>query len=316
MSDSLCRSASKARVAPTQAEQPLGPEQVADGEQVDQEGQHPQHGHPLEQLVDLERDERRRADHRDVLPPALQQPQPHALEQLQSAVGQDPPDHQRQRVVAGLERLLDRVHGPGVLQVDPEPVPDGGQQRQLLVEHLLERVLGALEPVHAVGERDEQRAADQPLGRQQPEHERVPECPAPEHERRVVGRPAAVGWAGHERATAQAAPRLADRGLGAQAAGQLLLERSVRRVPVPGARAQVPVAPPARPEPGPGARTVPLGHPRSSSTQGWSGSRRATVSLSHRRAAASSRGSATSASRRSFSRSWAALNIKVTSGLA
>ena len=76
------------RLAAADPEQPLGPEQVDHREDVERERDDPQPGDRLDDLVDLERDEDAGADHRDVLAPALHQPEADRLDELQDAVRQ------------------------------------------------------------------------------------------------------------------------------------------------------------------------------------------------------------------------------------
>ena len=106
------------RAATAEAEEPLGPQDVDHGEHVERERHDPEPGDPLEELVDLQRDEDRGADDRDVLAPALHQPEPDGLEQLQCAVRQDAEADQGERVGVGSSAFWISSHRAGRLQVD------------------------------------------------------------------------------------------------------------------------------------------------------------------------------------------------------
>ena len=205
------------RVATAQPEEPLGPDDVDHGEHVDQQGRDPEPGHLLEDLVHLERDEDRGADDREVLAPAPHQPQPGALAELERAVARTP-RATSSSVECLARRLLDQPDRSGVLQVDPEPVGDRLEQRQVVVEDLLEGVARAVEAEQAIGQGQQQQPAHEALDREQPQDERVAQRPPAQHERRLVGRAGAVRRAEDEVAAAQAAPGDADRGVGGAAA--------------------------------------------------------------------------------------------------
>ena len=85
-----------------QAEQPLGVEQVGHHRDVDDEGEDLQRRQPVGQLVDLERQQRRRDEEGQVLGPAALVPQADGLDALDRGVGED--DDGEQVQLRGLQR--------------------------------------------------------------------------------------------------------------------------------------------------------------------------------------------------------------------
>src|SRR5664280_1359217 len=82
-------------VTAPEPEEPFGPQDVGDGEQVDDQGAHPQPAEHDHDLVDLHRDEQRCGDDRGILAPALLEPQAVALGQLEDSVSQDAERYQK-----------------------------------------------------------------------------------------------------------------------------------------------------------------------------------------------------------------------------
>src|SRR5664279_4079433 len=146
-------------MATPEPEQPLGPQDVGDGEQVDDQGADSQPADLDQDLVDLQRHEQRRHHDGDVLAPAPLEPQTIGLDQLEDAESQDPERDEQQRGMPCREGLLDQADRAAVLQVDTEFVRQRFQGRQVGVENLLQRVAGSVESPHAVGQGHQQEAA-------------------------------------------------------------------------------------------------------------------------------------------------------------
>src|SRR5205814_1986643 len=115
-------------------EQAAGDDQVDHQGQVDQEEQHPGDGDPVGQVVDLVGQPERGDDHREVLAPALLQPQPDALDDLQQRVEQDAARDQLDRVLAEGQRAVDQPDDLGVVDVVAELPEQRPQGRVVLVE--------------------------------------------------------------------------------------------------------------------------------------------------------------------------------------
>ena len=101
-------------LAAAHAEQPLGPDQVDDQQQVDHQRPDPQPGDLHGQVVDLVRQEDRGRHHGEVLAPALTQPQPDALGQLDERVEGQPDGQVGERARVERERVLDQPEQLGV----------------------------------------------------------------------------------------------------------------------------------------------------------------------------------------------------------
>ena len=98
-----------------------------------------------DQLVDLQRQEQRGGDHRDVLAPPLHQPQADALDDVEAGVEPDAQGSQANGRRRQRQRLLDPVHGVQVLDADSQLGTQRTQQREVRVEGLPHRVLVAVE---------------------------------------------------------------------------------------------------------------------------------------------------------------------------
>ena len=180
---------------------------------------------------------------------------PIGLDQLEDAVGQDAERDQQQRGVLCGECLLDQVDRAALLQVDAELVRQRYEGRQVGVEDLLQRATGPVETPHAVGQGQQQKAADAALDRKEPQDERVPKSLATQHDRCGVGGSRTSGRAQDVGATAQAAPRVPRRGGRLQPRGKGRLGGGVGGMAVQPARTRVPVEGPSG-----GASRRPSGH--------------------------------------------------------
>src|SRR6185312_13651189 len=105
------------RLAAAHPEQPPGDDQVDHQGQVDQEEDDPGYGDLVGQVVDLVGEAERGDDHREVLAPALLQPQPDALDDLQQRVDQDAGRDQLDRVLVERQRAVDQPDDLGVVDV-------------------------------------------------------------------------------------------------------------------------------------------------------------------------------------------------------
>jgi hypothetical protein len=97
-------------VAAAQPEQPLADEDVEDRDDVQRQRADLEPAHLLGQFVDLDRQEHGGGDHRQVLRPALAEPQPDALDHLDQGVSQQAARHHVQGRLLVVEGLLDGVH--------------------------------------------------------------------------------------------------------------------------------------------------------------------------------------------------------------
>ena len=228
-------------VPATEAEQALGPHQIADGEEVDHQRQDPHAGDLLVQLIDLQRDEHGGPHRCDILAPATHEPQTRRLDKLERAIPEDRRGDEGQGAVVRREGGLDEMDRAGVGQVDAEPLEDRSEQRQVAVEDLLQGRSRSVEAPDPEGEQDDERSADPLLDGEQPQHQRVLERPAPQDQRRLVRRTPSLRRSSDKRPAAQAAPRLPQRGLGAQPGRERGFVRGIGRMAMQPARAQVEV---------------------------------------------------------------------------
>src|SRR5450759_4079934 len=126
-------------------------------------------GDALDQLAHLQRQEDGGCDRGEVLAPALEQPQPDALDGLQGGVRPE----QRRR-----QGELGRPGGQRVLQVADQRElvdVDAGRpkSRQVALQPSLNRAAGVAETQHAVCRQPQQHRPQQPLGRQEPQDDRL-----------------------------------------------------------------------------------------------------------------------------------------------
>ncbi len=219
----------------------LGQQDVDHRRDVEHQCADPDPGHPLDELVDLDRNEERRRDDREVLAPALEQPEPDTFAILQRAIEEQTHRDPQQRGRSGLDDRTQRVHDRGVVQAVVQLVGQRLDQRQVVVEGALDRVPVRPEPEHAIRRQEDEGALDEPLGREQAEHDRVPQLSPAKNDRRLVRRTTPRRLAQHEVAAAQAAPCLPDWRLRSQPRPQRVLARRVRHVAAAAAGAQVPV---------------------------------------------------------------------------
>ena len=182
---------------------------------VDDQRADPDPGELLGQFVDLERDEQRRRDDREVLAPALEQPEAGRLDELEARrrrAGRDAT--QRERVHRSTAMSCWIVATIDEFSSSSGTCRPGSRQRQVLVERLLHGAAvgrGTGTPRTRRAARSDRGPAVRP---QQPEDDHVAQAaPAPYRSGRQ--RPARWprGVAEHEVAAAQAAPRRADRGV-------------------------------------------------------------------------------------------------------
>src|SRR5260221_280674 len=104
----LCSSASP------DAEQPLGPNQVSEDGQVDQEGRNLERGDGSGQLEDLQGQQQRRCDERQVLSPATLVPEPQCLDPLYGCVEEQSDSEQVQGGRLQGEQLVQVVNDSGM----------------------------------------------------------------------------------------------------------------------------------------------------------------------------------------------------------
>src|SRR4051794_4487544 len=101
--------------AAVQAEQPLGEQQVDDDRQVHDQRDDLERADGFRELVDLERQERRRRDEGEVLGPALLEPEADRLGAFEQRVGADARGRQSQLRRLEREELVERVQDAVVL---------------------------------------------------------------------------------------------------------------------------------------------------------------------------------------------------------
>src|SRR5580700_10387640 len=108
-------------LAATDAEQPPGPHQVDDQQQVDREGRDLEPGDvSLSQIPDLQRQEDRGRHHSQILAPPPGQPQPDALRKLDERVSGQRDGHEGEPARGVGERMLDERQELGVAEVEAE----------------------------------------------------------------------------------------------------------------------------------------------------------------------------------------------------
>jgi DNA polymerase-3 subunit delta len=229
------------RLAAADAEQPPGPHQVDDEQQVDRERRDPQPGDLPGQLVDLVRQEDRGRHHGEVLAPPLAQPQPDAFHQLDQGVGSQPDGQVGERAGGERERLMDQPEQPGVVHVEAEVPVQGADVRQIVVVRALEAGLVVPEAPHPVGCDAEDQEAQEPLHREYAQDQLAAYFLTPEDQRCRRRRAAGVLSVGYERAAAQASPGRPARRGSHQPLPQLRLVRRVRHVALAGTAEQAPV---------------------------------------------------------------------------
>jgi len=230
------------RLAAANAEQPPGPYQVDDKEQVDHERRDLQPGDvPPSQLPDLPGQEDRGRYHGEVLAPPLAQPQPDAFHQLDQSVNGQPNGQNGNPARADRERMVDQHEQLGVADVEAEILVQSADGGQGVVVCPLDACLVVLEPPHPVGRDADDQEAEEPLHREHAQDQLAAQLLAPADQRRRCGRAAAVLPAGHERAAAQAPPGRSARRRSHQPVPQLRFVRRVRHVALAGTAEQAPV---------------------------------------------------------------------------
>ena len=185
------RRASSTAPAAAEAEQPLRVHEVDHDREVDRESDQLQHRHAIDDLINLERQQQRRRDERQVLGPPLREPQSDRLDPLEQGVReQRDPDHV-QGVGAQREQLVELAEDADVAGGLHGTSGDAALERR---KHPLEISLGGL----LVGGEDQH---DDPQQRQDHEVECPVEGDQPQHDpvaqRLAAGRDldlSALGW--------------------------------------------------------------------------------------------------------------------------
>src|SRR5664280_2738229 len=173
-----------------QAEQPLGEQQVDDSGDVDGERAGAGERDALDQFAHLQRQEDGGRDRGEVLAPALEQPQSDALDGLQGGVRPEQRRHQGELGRPGGQRMLQVADQRELIDVDA----GRPKRRQVALQPSLNRAAGVAETQHAVCRQPQQHRPQQPLGRQEPQDDRLPQRLPAQHQRRLVG--GAAGAAG------------------------------------------------------------------------------------------------------------------------
>ena len=225
------------RLAAAHAEQALGQHQVEDQGEVDQEGHHPEHGDLVRQVVDLVGQAKRGDDHGEVLAPALDQPQPDALDDLDHRVRAEPDRDVAQLPGVHRESLVEQAEQLGVIHAEAEITQQCPQRWQCLIVGLLKGEPGYREAPHRDGQRGEDQRPDEPLDREDAQDERAAYLFGAPHPGRAGRRAAGGGLPDDKGAAAQAAPGLALRHGDSEPVAQPGLVGGERDMP-PGATAQ------------------------------------------------------------------------------
>ena len=195
----------------------------------------------LDELVDLERDERRRRDRREVLPPTLGQPQAHRLGPLHRAHGQQEQAHPEDGVRGDLREAVGEARQPRPLDIPSDVGHRGGEVGNGLAERLDDSG-------HPAAPQQEDDPTDQPRGPldsaqegEQAQDDELAQCPPAHRRGRLVSGSLPSGVTGEVRAAAQAPPGFARRGRSTQPGGQVLLDRAIGDVAPQGAGERGPV---------------------------------------------------------------------------
>ncbi len=208
---------------------------------MDERGE-PQRGDLRGDLVQLVRDAGAGRHHREVLAPALQQPQRDAFEELHHRVGGGPDGQPGQRALIQRERVPDQAdEAAGAVDVVAERVEQVPDLRVLAVEGVLDRVPRILEPPHAVRDEGEDDPAHEAFHGEDAQDERAAQFGVAADPGRRGGRPGRRRRPGDERGAAQALPGLPGRGAGVQPRADLRLRRRVADMAAQCACQQIPV---------------------------------------------------------------------------
>ena len=142
-----------------------------------------------------------------------------------------------------VEERVDRAHHRRVLEIPVELVGQLLDQRQILVERLLDAALSAPEAENSVRHEEHQQSPYQPFHRKQAQDDQIAERATADDLRRVRGR-SVTAWLAHDEVSApKAPPGGADGRFGPQSLPQLRFVRGVRRVAAATAGSKAPVQP-------------------------------------------------------------------------